>query len=105
MTTLSKITRKTFYQKLKAEGRYGYFKDPTWSKKRHMHMCCKSKARWYHRVGCPAARGDFDLKGVKVPRSKLYLKIKKLKAKGKNSGEIAKILSIPLSKVNDIFSR
>jgi len=100
---LSKIKRQDFYSRIKNEGRYGYFRDATWDKEAKIHSCCKSKARWYHKIGCPAAREDFDLSFKKRKISELENKIKRLKHDGKNSDEISKILSLPLSDVNSLF--
>ncbi len=94
------------YQKVRADGRLGSPKDPTWDKKRHMHTCCKSIRSWYHKISCPTINANFDIKTKKISNiSKLHLKISELRLQGKNSSEIAKILSMPLFKVNSIFDQ
>jgi hypothetical protein len=98
------LTRnQQYYEKLRKEGRLGSRLDPSWDKKKGMHTCCKSMHHWFHLVGCPAITGDLKLK--RPMRSKLGEKVKELRSQGKNSGEIAKILSMPLVKINDIISK
>jgi hypothetical protein len=99
------VKKRDDYGRIRRAGRLGSTKDATWNRKRHMHTCCKSKVGWYHKVTCPAVNGTFDAKITEHIRSKMHIKINELRLKGKNSGEIAKILKLPLSKVNAIFSQ
>jgi hypothetical protein len=102
----NKDRRQSFYKRLKEEGRYGYFKDATWDREKKIHKCCKSKARWYHKVNCPAASEDIVLGKDKayMTISKHYKSISKLKKEGLTSIQISKKLDLPLSTVNKIYS-
>lgn len=33
-------------------GQGGSYKEESWNKKRHWHVCCKSKVVWRHKTGC-----------------------------------------------------
>jgi hypothetical protein len=100
------VTRKRDdYERIRRAGRLGSSRDATWDKKRHLHLCCKSKVVWYHKAVCPAVNGTFDMKSIEPLHSKMHIKIRELRESGKNSSEIAEILKMPLSKVNTIFSQ
>jgi len=49
------------YQRIKREGLLGRRSDEHWNGKKRMHECCKSKACWRHKVGCPWATRDGSL--------------------------------------------
>lgn len=43
------------YRWVFARGQGGSAKDVTWSKAKHMHVCCNSKYPWRHFKNCPKA--------------------------------------------------
>jgi hypothetical protein len=43
------------YRAYFAKGLGGSAKDVTWSKKRHMHVCCGCRYPWRHFAHCPKA--------------------------------------------------
>lgn len=97
---MTMVKKKGEYQKTREAGRLGSCKDHTWNKKLHIHTCCKSKQPWYHKIDCPALKGEFLKPQLK---SQEKISIDNMKKTGMTSLEVAKVLNMPIEMVNKLW--
>lgn len=104
---LCRSGRVNAYRQSFLMGYGGSCKEETWhgensNNHKGFHSCCQSKQPWRHKAKCPRVIGS-QMNSQPYKKDEKLLEVQKYKQEGKNSGEIASLMNLPLERVNKLF--